>query len=161
MVFIWGHDHEIWRYQSGKQDWGLNCQNRIQISQVQNQSMKTLTCDEKNPHEKENEKRTYNILVGHCKFTTYSWKIHDDIIERKPFPRYWPFVPEIHQSPVHSPHKDQWCGALMFSLKCAWTNGYANNRDAGNFRCHCAHYDVTVMANLLNTLKIPNNAWIT
>ena len=30
------------------------------------------------------------------------------------------------------PHKGQWHGALMFSLICAWTNGWANNRDAGD-----------------------------
>ena len=32
----------------------------------------------------------------------------------KPFPRYWPFVRGIHRSPVNSPHKSQWRGALMF-----------------------------------------------
>ena len=31
----------------------------------------------------------------------------------------------------------------MFSLMCAGTNGWANSRDAGGLRCHCAHYDVT------------------
>ena len=36
-------------------------------------------------------------------------------------------------------------GAWMFSLICAWTNGWANNPDAGDFRCHCAHYDITLM----------------
>ena len=46
-------------------------------------------------------------------------KCHDDVIEWKHFPRYWPFVQGIHQSPVKSPHKGQWCGALMFSLICA------------------------------------------
>ena len=35
------------------------------------------------------------------------------------FPRYWPFVRGIHRSPVNSPHKGQWRGALMFSLICA------------------------------------------
>ena len=39
------------------------------------------------------------------------------------FPRYWPFVRGIHQSPVNSPHKGQWRGALMFSLICGWING--------------------------------------
>ena len=33
----------------------------------------------------------------------------------------------------------------MFSLICASTNGQANNRDAGDFKRHDAHYDVTVM----------------
>ena len=30
------------------------------------------------------------------------------------FPRYWPFVRGVHRSPVNSPHKGQWCGALSF-----------------------------------------------
>ena len=44
---------------------------------------------------------------------------HDDVIKLKHFPRYWPFVRGIHRSPVNSPHKDQWRGALIFSLICA------------------------------------------
>ena len=51
----------------------------------------------------------------------------------------------IHLSPVDSPHKGQWCAVLMFSLICAWTNGWANNRDTGDTRRHYAHYEVTVM----------------
>ena len=43
------------------------------------------------------------------------------------------------------PHKSQWLRALMFSLIWAWTNGQVNNRDVGDLRCHCTHYDVTVM----------------
>ena len=53
---------------------------------------------------------------------------HDGAIKWKHFPLYWPFVRGIHWSPVNSPHKGQWRGALMFSLTCAWTNGSANNR---------------------------------
>ena len=30
-------------------------------------------------------------------------------------------------SPVNSPHKGQWRGALMFSLICVWINGWVNN----------------------------------
>ena len=71
--------------------------------------------------------------------------IHDDIIKWKHFPRYWPFVPGIHRPPVNSPHKGQWSGALMFSLICAWINGWVNTCEAGDLRCHHAHYDVTVM----------------
>ena len=70
---------------------------------------------------------------------------HDDVIKKKPFPRYWPFVRGIHRSPVNSPHKGQWHGALMFCLICAWTNVWVSNRDAGDLRRHCTHYDVTVM----------------
>ena len=70
---------------------------------------------------------------------------HDDIIIWKHFPRYWPFVRGIHWSPMASPHKGQWCWALMFSLICTWTNSWANNWDAGDLKCPHAHYDVTVM----------------
>ena len=50
----------------------------------------------------------------------------------------------------NSPHKGQWCGALIFSLIYAWTNGWVYNRDAGDWRRHLAHYDDTVMM-----MKIP------
>ena len=72
---------------------------------------------------------------------------HDDVIERKHFPRYWPFVRGIHRSQVNSPHKGQWRGALMFSLICARINGWVNNREAGDLRRRCAHHDVSVMIN--------------
>ena len=74
---------------------------------------------------------------------------HDDIIKWKHFSFCWPFVWGIHRSLVNSPHKGQWCRALMFSLICAWTNGWINNRDAGNLRRHHANYDVTVMLNII------------
>ena len=35
--------------------------------------------------------------------------------------------------------------ASVFSLICAWTNDWESNRDAGDLRCHRAHYGVTVM----------------
>ena len=73
------------------------------------------------------------------------WNWHDDVIKWKHFPRYWPFVRGIHRSPVNSPHKGQWRGALMFSLICVWINGSVNNREAGDLRCYGAHYDVIVM----------------
>ena len=78
----------------------------------------------------------------------FRW-FHDDVIKWKQFPRYWPFVWGIHRSPVNSPHKGQWCGVLMFSLICAWVNGWVNNREAGDLRSHRAHYEVTVMPNLI------------
>ena len=64
------------------------------------------------------------------------------------FPRYWPFMRGIHRSPVDSLHKDQWRGALMLSLICAWTNDWVNNGDTGDLRRHRAHYDV------IETLKL-------
>ena len=32
-------------------------------------------------------------------------------------------------------------------LLCAWLNGWVNNCEAGDLRCHHAHYDVSVMYN--------------
>ena len=78
---------------------------------------------------------------------------HDDVIKWKHFPRYWPFVRGIHQSPVHSPDKGQWRGALMFSLISTWINGWVNNREAGDLRRHRAHYYVIVMNNVINQRK--------
>ena len=57
-----------------------------------------------------------------------------------------PFVGGIHRSPVISPHKGQWRGALMFSLICVWMNGWVNNREADDLRRHRAHYEVIVMS---------------
>ena len=34
---------------------------------------------------------------------------------------------------------------VFFFFICAWTNDWENNRDAGNFRRHSAHCDVTIM----------------
>ena len=63
----------------------------------------------------------------------------------KHFPRYWPFVWGIHRSPVNSPHKGQWREAWMFSLICAWINGWVNNGEAGDLRRYRAHYVVIAM----------------
>ena len=43
--------------------------------------------------------------------------IHDDVMKWKYYPRYWPFVRGIHRSPVNSPHKAQWRGALMYIVR--------------------------------------------
>ena len=75
---------------------------------------------------------------------------HYDVIRWKHFPHYWPFVRGIHRSTANSRHKGQWRGALMFSLICTETNGWANHRDAGDLRRHRAHYDVTVMTSWTN-----------
>ena len=88
---------------------------------------------------------------------------HDDVIKWKHFPHYWPFVRGIHWSPVNSPHNGHWHGALMFSLICAWLNGWVNNREAGDLRHHRAHYHVAVMTIssdqqiLLEIVKNPKN----
>ena len=43
------------------------------------------------------------------------------------------------------PHKNQWRGAVMFSLICASIKGWINNVEAGDLRRRRALYDVSVM----------------
>ena len=66
----------------------------------------------------------------------------------KHFPQSWPFVREVHLSPVDSHHRGQWRGVLVFFLICFWTNGWVRNRDTCDLRRHRAHYEVTVMINI-------------
>ena len=70
---------------------------------------------------------------------------HDNVIKWNHFPRYWLFARGIHRSPVNSPRKGQWRGAFIFLWSAPWINGWVNNRNAGDLRRRCTHYDVTVM----------------
>ena len=89
---------------------------------------------------------------------TTSQRFHDDVIKWNFFPRYWPLVRGIHRSPVNSPHKGKWRGALLFSLIYAWINDWVNNGEAGDLRRYPTHYDVTVMfPNSTSIYKMP--AW--
>ena len=98
-----------------------------------------------------------SLFTRHRKKQNKNWIcIHDDVIKWKHFPRYWPFVWGIHRSAVDSLQKGQWRETLMLSLICAWTNGWVNNRDAGELRRHRAHYDVIVMGSL-QTMTLPIN----
>ena len=72
------------------------------------------------------------------------------------FPRYWPFARGILRSPVNSPYKGQWRGALMLSLISAWANGSSSSRYAGDLRRHHAHHDVTVMNNGMHFTSTPS-----
>ena len=78
---------------------------------------------------------------------------HDDVIKWKHFPRYWPFVRGIHRSPMNSPHKGQWRGAMMCLWSAPWINGWVNNRETGDLRRNRAHYDVTVMICFFSTIS--------
>ena len=90
-------------------------------------------------------KSNWALHTYRCKICIAHYRWHMMMSSNINFPRYWSFVRGIHRSPVNSPHKDQWRGALMFSLISAWINGLVNNHVVGDFRSHCAHYDVTVM----------------
>ena len=97
--------------------------------------------------------KTQSIVL---KFTILIQRVHDDVIKRKHFPRYWPFVMGLHWWPVDSPNKCQWREALMFSLIYVWTNGWANHRDSDtcDLRCHRAHYGVIAGYVSLKTLLV-------
>ena len=92
-------------------------------------------------------------LNKHCLSLSLSLYEHDDFIKWKHFPRYWPFVRKIHLSPVNSPHKGQWRGALMFSLICVRINGWVNNGKIGDLRRYRANYVVFVMISIKISLK--------
>ena len=63
----------------------------------------------------------------------------------------------IHRSPVNSPHKGQWRGALMFSLICTRINDWVNNVEADDLRRHRAYYDVIVMYQYLTLVSSGHN----
>ena len=69
------------------------------------------------------------------------WFFLHDVIKWKQFSMLLALC--VGNSPVTG--EGQWCGAFMFSLICAWTQGWINNRDAGDLRRHPAHYDIIVM----------------
>ena len=54
---------------------------------------------------------------------------------------------------VNSPHKDQWRGALMFSLIWTWINDWVNSRESGDLWRHRAHCDVIVMERTGNACR--------
>ena len=64
-------------------------------------------------------RRYWNLNQNRLTSTLFD---HDDVIEWKDFPCYWPFVRGIHRLPGNSQHIDRWSGALMFSLICARIN---------------------------------------
>ena len=55
------------------------------------------------------------------------------------------FVQGIHRSGEFSSQMPV-TGSFDVSLICAWTNGWTNNRDAGDVRHHRTHYDVNIMS---------------
>ena len=62
---------------------------------------------------------------------------HDDAIKWKHFPRCWPFVRGNHRSPINSPHKGQWRGALIvfFALMVSLTWALNKRLSKHSFGC--------------------------
>ena len=56
----------------------------------------------------------YPFVMGFILLLTLN---HDDVIKRKHFPHYWPFVLVIHRSPVNPPHKGQWRFNVFFDRR--------------------------------------------
>ena len=82
-------------------------------------------------------------LLSNCSFKTLAKRpANQSHVKNGVFLRYWPFVRGIHRSRANSPHKGQWHGTLMFSLICAWINGWVNNREAGDLTRYYAQYDI-------------------
>ena len=110
----------------------------------------TITCNDKT-------KQT----PTHCE----AWIIpakpyYDDVIKWKHFPRYWCFVWGIHRSPVNSPHKGQWRGALIFSLICALNKRVSKQSWGWWFqKPSCALYNIIVMSWLLMPSVHLKHAW--
>ena len=57
---------------------------------------------------------------------------------------FWVTGPLCREFTDH-PHKDQWRGAVMFSLISTWINVRVNYGEAGDLRFHEAHYDIIVI----------------
>ena len=84
-----------------------------------------------------------SVRLTVCIASAQMWHMilpHDDVIKWKQFPRYWPFVREIHRWLVNSLHKGQRRRALMFSLTRTWINDWVSDLRRRN-----AYHDVIVM----------------
>ena len=93
------------------------------------------------------------------------YQYHDKTQQSLNFSKYWPSVFYDpwwrHQMEIFSaslalcagyssvtgelPSQRSMTRSFDFYLICAWTNGWVNNREAGDLICHRAHYDVTIM----------------
>ena len=87
----------------------------------------------------------YHVVI-YITLNNVTW--HDDVIKWKHFPRYWPSVrggnpPVTGEFPSQRPASQS---LDVFFFICAWINHSVNNREAGDLRSHCAHYDVIVMS---------------
>ena len=58
--------------------------------------------------------------------------VNDDVLSRKRFPEYWPFVREIHRSHPKTRNAQLW----QFLLLACWTSCWINHWVVGDLRCH-------------------------
>ena len=145
MPFSYRTRHLITR--SRRREIGVELPNRLEIWQSSRQR-----CQARYYH-----KKSYLMLTRVPAFMGHYCILlaHDDVLKWKHFPRCWPSVRGIPRSPVNSPHKGHWREALMFSLICAWINGWVDNCEAGDLRHHGTHNDVTVMMSYPMLTRVP------
>ena len=99
----------------------------------------------------------FDIHMSLSFWDTSIWNNHGDVIKMETYSALLALCAGgIHLSPVNSCYEDQWRGALMSYLICAWTNGWVNNRDAGELRSHRPHYDLTIMTLLCFFIRWKN-----
>ena len=100
----------------------------------------TLTCM---PNDPQDNKSILIQVLASC------WRVTESIMMTSPNGNI--FRPSAllalcaGNSPVNSPHKGQWRGALMFPMIWVWIDGSVNNREAGDLRRQRAHNDAIVM----------------
>ena len=87
--------------------------------------------------------RWFSFIISYAlkmvlKFTPFSiwWNIF-----RVPGPVCGEFTGHWWIPRTKASDAELWC----FFFICAWINGWANTREAGDLRCHRAYYDVIVM----------------
>ena len=102
------------------------------------------------------------IFTGEQSSEIKSWWRHQ--METFPFRVISPtFVRGIHLSLVNFPHNCKWRGALIFSLICAWINGWLNNRETGYFKTpSCSllrHSNVTSIRIAYSKIANKNMQW--
>ena len=111
---------------------------------------------------------TVKVHNEYIYFTMYLYRFHDDVIKWKHFPHYWSFLC-WGNSPVTGELTSQGpvTRSFEFSSLCGWTNGWVNNRNAGDLRRDRAQYDVIVMCPIhihtgilpFNSLPLAVDAW--
>ena len=92
------------------------------------------------------------VTIGMFSWQNHSWKLSQLIVclvIKCKFPISWwrhQMEKKFHETlcEENPPVTGQWRGVLMFSLTCAWSNDWTNNRGSGDLRRH-RHYDVIAM----------------
>ena len=88
----------------------------------------------------------WNVIVPNLvRWTMPCITRHDDVMTWEGFPHYWPFSWWCHQMETFSASLAICAGNTWFTLICARINGWGNNREAGDLRRRCTHYDAIVM----------------